>query len=487
MKLGTKEYSYKSLDAKSLSLLEELANNYSISLSDTHTITNQSLDPVEFLHALIKENPLTHDQMRQLWEILPEKERKQYFNNRHVDTQSEIEFQEGVTSLDLYRLAAEENTNHSLALTSEQIRQILSHLTHEQLEQHHQLSYKHAAHTIESTLSAGTQYLSTWYAFLSNYLTVIIELLTTYTVKLSLVLAGGLAFVGSLSLGLTIAWQQAVDNYRKEAGLRMQHIFNCISLNSLKQKNEERITRLEALGKNPRAELSHQRIQKASSHPNIPPVKKLSGWFHFKAWFFSPFRKLIHAIKPQKTGLSATAHGIITGLFIAIALVSTVFLFLTSFYAIAAACAAAGIFSIVIGAVRHDTVQQERMMEAIVKTSEKELQDCKKENVALKKYEAQILEDCAQEHSNQTAKTSVLNISTAAQQLVEQRAQLLKQLDQVENQLRKITSDAATDALLGLRRNQSDAHPHQHEQPAQILDHPNGTAFLNAAPLTYGE
>jgi hypothetical protein len=65
----------------------------------------------------------------------------------------------------------------------------------------------------------------------------IISVVTTYSFKISMVAAGAIAFVGSLSLGVTIAIHQARQAMRKEAQVRMQHILNCFETNKLRREN----------------------------------------------------------------------------------------------------------------------------------------------------------------------------------------------------------------------------------------------------------
>lgn len=465
-------------------LLVELSLNNTL-LSDTLAITNQLVNPVEIIHSLITAEQLTHDQMRTLWEILPENKRKKYFKNETIDADTKIEFQEGIDSLKLYRLAAKEKTNHSFMLTSDQNKQILSNLTLSQLKRHSHLSYKHTAHTIESTLSTGTQYLSSWYVFLSNYLTVILGLLTATTIKLSLVLAAGLAFVGSLSLGLTVAWQQAVENYRKEAALRMKHIINCININQLKKENEEIQARL--LSQNSSTEVStNEKIpEKTNSTPSISPDKTMSAWAYFKSWFFSPLRKLIHALKPKQSGISPLSHGLITAFFISLALVSGAFLFFTSFYTLAAVCAVTAVVSILAGVVRYKTVSQERNMEALVHASEKEIQKCHKINEFLKKQELQqSLENL---NAHQDSGINSQHRTTNVLILVRERDRLLKQVSEIESKLQKISDTAANVLSSEPGQNQSGAHQHLREQFARPKNHPNDTASQSVVQLICGD
>lgn len=474
----------KQIISQSKDLLDELSLNNTL-LSDTLAISNQLVHPVEILHSLITDDQLTHDQMRSLWEILPETKRKKYFKNANIDADTKIEFQDGVNSLDLYRLAAKEKTNHSFALTSDQNKQILSNLTLNQLSRHSHLSYKHTAHTIESTLSTGTQYLSSWYVFLSNYLTVILGLLTATTIKLSLVLAAGLAFAGSLSLGLTVAWQQAVDNYRREAALRMKHIVNCININQLKKENDEITARLTDQITFEEVNFSDKTLQKTSSYPDISPNHTMSGWAYFKSWFFSPLRRLFHALKPKHAGISPLAHAFITAFFISLALISGAFLFFTSFYTLVTVCAATAFISILAGIVRYKTVSQERNMEALVHASEKELQKCHKINESLKKQELQqSLENL---HTHQVSGINSQHQSTNALTLVRERDRLLKQVSEIESKLQKIGDTAANVHSYEQGQNQSGAHQHQRAQSARPKDHPNDTASLSVGQLICGD
>ncbi len=474
----------KQMISQAKDLLDELSLNNTL-LSDTLAISNQLVNPVTILHSLITAEQLTHDQMRYLWEILPENKRKKYFKNEYIDADTTIELKDGITSLDLYRLAAKEKTNHSFILTSEQNKQILSNLTLDQLKRHSHLSYKHTAHTIESTLSTGTQYLSSWYVFLSNYLTVILGLLTATTIKLSLVLAAGLAFVGSLSLGLTIAWQQAVENYRKEAALRMKHIINCININQLKKENEEIQARLSNQNTIEEVNFNEKIPEKIPSHPNISPDKTMLAWAYFKSWFFSPLRKLFHALKPKHAGISPLAHAFITAFFISLALISGAFLFFTSFYTLAAVCAVTAVVSILAGVVRYKTVSQERNMEALVHSSEKELQKCHKLNESLKKQEYQ--QSLAITNSQQDFGMDSQHPSTNVAALVQEKQSLQKQLAAIESKIQRTGLAAANVPSYEPGRNQSGAHPHRREQSALQEDHPNDTASPTFGQLICGE
>lgn len=455
-------------------LLNQLAQNNTI-LSDTHSITNQTISPVEILHDLIKQEPLTHDQIRYLWEILPEGKRKKYFKNEHISADTIIEFQPGIDSLKMYKRAAKEKTNHSFVLTPDQNRQILSNLTLDQLERHSQISYKHTAHTIESTLSTGTQYLSSWYAFLSNYFTVIIGFLTATTVKLSLVLAAGLAFTGSLTLGLTVAWQQAVENYRKEAALRMKHVINCININRLKNENEE----LSAKHTNTaikESKTQDRHLQEKPSHRNIEPNRNSTWWSSFKAWFFSPLRKFIHAIKPKQSGISPTTHGIISAFFITVALVSGAFVFFSSSYIVATICAVGAFIGLLAGIVRYKTVKQERNMESIVHTSEKELQKYQKENDHLHK-QINSLDASSEDYNN-------IKPSPTVQDLTAENTRLLRDLNKAKSDLAKMTAIVVSSEQ---GQSRSVVHPHPHAPPALVMDHPDGTASPSVARLGGGE
>ncbi len=451
-------------------LLETLAQNTTM-LSDTHSISSQTDHPVQIIHDLIKDTPLTHDQIRNLWEILPEEKRRKYFKNQEITQDTVIKFQDNIDSAKVYKLAAKEKTNYSFVLTTAQNKQILSNLTLNQLERHNQLFYKHTAHTFESTLSTGTQYLSSWYVFLSNYLTIILGMLTATTIKLSLVLAAGLAFVGSLSLGLTIAWQQAVENYRKEAGLRMKHIINCLKINQLKYEHDE----ISAKQQNKTLALpsSPESVHRTPSHPNIQPNDNISRWSRFTAWF-SSLRQLLHWLKPKQSGISPTAHAIITAFFIAVALLSGAYLFFTGIYALFVACAITAFISIIAGAVRYQTVKQERNMEAIVHSSEKELQKYKKANDELKK---------SYERLNAKEFDPSLNVDN----LVQENAKLLRELELTKAQLAKMPTSVSNVSSLEQEQNLPGAHQRQHEQLEHKADHQGDTAYQNVALLSGGE
>lgn len=449
-------------------LLDELSLN-SILLSDTLSISNQETAPVEVLHSLISNNPLTHDQVRYLWEILPEKKRQKYFKSGHINANTPIEFQEGISSLNLYRLAAKEKTNHSFVLSADQHKQALSHLTVAQLTRHSQLTYKHTAHHIESTLSTGTQYLSSWYVFLSTYLPWIVGLLTATTIKLSLALAASLAFVGSLSLGLTMAWQQAVDNYRREGALRMKHLINCVKINELKKQNAE----LRSINQNQSNVVNTLPLseEKPQSLPAIQPNKDISTWSEISAWLFSPLRRLIHGLKPKQSGISPLAHGIITGFFIAVALVSVAFLFLTSVYTLTMACVVTAFISLLAGAIRYKTVKQERLMESLVSASEKELHKYKKENEKLEKGHASI----------QAA--AVVSPSPEVERLTQEKQLLQQRLEEAESRLQS----ASISASYVQGQSPLVAHPRLLEQPAHTQDRLDGTVSLSAGQLIDGE
>lgn len=456
-------YTFDTKDSKLSDLYQKL-DEYRLTLSPTDHLVlfGKAMDssgpftliraqaPKLFTRANIT---LNHDQVHRLWDILPTEKRQNYFKNSHIGSDSVIEYQAGISSLDLYRLAIQEDLNHSLEFSPSQHRQLLSQLTLQQLQQHQALSYKHSAQTVESTFSTGSQYLASQYAFTSTYLSQIVTFITTYSVKMSMVLASAMAFAGSLALGLTVAWQQASENSRKEAQLRMQHMLNGINLNRLCDENKQLAIQLNAL-QNAHSQDSDQ--TRYPSHPLLPPSR--SWWQRTKARISSWFRRSLHTLKPSESGLSPAMQGLITGLFITLALVSSVFIFATTLTNIIAGCAAVVALSLAVGVIRYQTVKHERMMENIVKQSDNELAEAQQVNRQLRLSVEALT---AQPIASTTAKTNAEGA-------------------QIDTSLRSGTASVQAAALLA-------EHQRAYQQATKATHQLNGKASIAESELFSGD
>lgn len=189
---------------------------------------------------------LSHSQIRHIWGILDADDRKKYFIDDELAKDRPIRLKQSVTHTVLMEAAA--NSKHSITLLPSQSRHILSHMTLNQLRNHAKLEYKQGANTLENTLTSGSHYLSQQYNFSSNNLTQLISIVTAYAFRISMWIAGIIAFSISLIAGFSIALLSAYKAMRKESALRMLHAMNCLKLNETQAENSFELNRLNTEG-----------------------------------------------------------------------------------------------------------------------------------------------------------------------------------------------------------------------------------------------
>ncbi|MDQ2994328.1 MAG: hypothetical protein M3R00_05210, partial [Pseudomonadota bacterium] len=177
-------------------------------------------------------NVLKHDQILSIWHALENDlpTRDKLFEPGDLQSNESIHLIHH-KNLYLNLLNAASKSHHHTQLLASQSKELLSHLTLQQLLTLDKLRYNKGVDASRNVLTSGSQYLGTYSVNTGNIAPVLNILMNTaFNFSIYAAAIASLAF-GSIVLGGAAALQQYYDNKYKEERFRLTHIIQSLAIN----------------------------------------------------------------------------------------------------------------------------------------------------------------------------------------------------------------------------------------------------------------